>query len=135
MGLALACKYTQHARYLDVATRLALKFILLLDCEVVPHRDFKLPPDAPRIRDSSALAVALCGFVELAKLGGEDSEFLHSVRPMLLRLCQEDYLDVDENFRSLLKRSYGDLVAYSSWGDHFLMEALDRGLHAGETFW
>jgi unsaturated chondroitin disaccharide hydrolase len=134
-GFALAYKYTQDARYPDAATRLALKFIAQLDTEVVPVWDFKLPPGEPLFRDASALAVALCGFKELAKLGGEDSKFFHSTRPLLLRLCAEDCLNTDENCRGILRSAYGNRVAYSSWGDYFLMEALDRELHAGGTFW
>lgn len=134
-GFALAYKYTKDARFLDTATRLGLKFVTLLDREVVPVWDFKLPPGKPPIRDSSALAVALCGFKELAALGTDDSKFFHSTRPMLLQLCHEDYLDTSENCRGLLKSAYGDKVAYSSWGDYFLMEALARELGVSEGWW
>lgn len=134
-GFALSYKYTRAVRYLDVASRLALKFISLLDQEVVPVWDFKLPPGKPAIRDSSALAIAVCGFMELARQGGQDSKFYHSTRPMLLRLCADDYLNSDENCRGVLRNAYGDKCAYSSWGDYFLMEALDRELHQGEAFW
>lgn len=134
-GFALAYKYTQNARYLNVATNLGLKFVSLLDREVVPVWDFKLPPGEPTIRDSSALAVALCGFKELANLGGQDSKFFHSTRPLLLRLCMPDYLDADENCRGILRSAYGNRVAYSSWGDYFLMEALARELGVSDGWW
>jgi unsaturated chondroitin disaccharide hydrolase len=133
-GFALAYKYTRDERYFDAATRLGLKFITLLDREVVPVWDFKLPPGAPPTRDSSALAVALCGFKELAGLGG-DAKFFHAGRPMLLRLCREDYLDANEDCRGVLKSAYGDKVAYSSWGDYFLMEALARELAVSDGWW
>lgn len=134
-GFALSYKYTREARYLDAASRLALKFMSLLDREVIPVWDFRLPPGKPLVRDSSALAVAVCGMMELARQGGQDSKFFHSTRPMLSRLCAEDYLNSDERCPGLLRSAYGDKAAYSSWGDYFLMEALDRELHAGETFW
>ena len=102
---------------------------------MVPVRDFKLQPGEPTIRDSSALAIALCGFNELAKLGGQDSKFFRSTRPMLLRLCSEDYFDASENCRGVLRSAYGNRVAYSSWGDYFLMEALARELGICEGWW
>lgn len=134
-GFALSYKYTRDARYLATAERLALKFISLLDKEVVPVWDFNLPSGKPPVRDSSALAIAICGFKELAKQGGQDSRFYHATRPLLLRLCSEDYLNCDENCRGVLKSAYGDKVAYSSWGDYFLMEALARELFQFGGHW
>jgi unsaturated chondroitin disaccharide hydrolase len=134
-GFALAYKYTRHQRYLEVAERLALRFLSLLDSDVVPMWDFKLPPSEPIFRDSSALAIAVCGLQELAKQGARNFERVHSTRALLQRLCAEDYLNADEDCRGLLRSAYGNRVAYSSWGDYFLMEALTRDLHQGETFW
>jgi unsaturated chondroitin disaccharide hydrolase len=134
-GFALAYKYTRHERYLDAATRIGLKFIALLNGDWVPVWDFKLPAGAPPIRDSSALAIALCGFKELARLGGKESKFFPSARPMLLQLCSEEYLNFDENCRGVLKSAYGDKPAHSSWGDYFLMEALARELGVSDGWW
>jgi len=134
-GFALTCKYTRERRFLDAASRLARKFLSLLDSEVVPIWDFKLPPGEPVFRDSSALAVVVCGLQELARQGGQDSKLFHSARPLLLRLCANDYLNTDENCRGILRSAHGNRVAYSSWGDYFLMEALDGELHASEFFW
>ncbi len=134
-GFALAYKYTREQRFLDAASRLALKFLSLLDREVVPVWDFKLPPGEPVIRDSSALAVVVCGLQELARQGGQDSKFFHATRPLLQRLCADDYLNADENCRGILRSAYGNRVAYSSWGDYFLMEALARELFQFEGWW
>ena len=102
---------------------------------MVPVWDFRLPPAEPPIRDSSALAVVVCGLQELARQGGLDSKFFHSIRPLLQRLCADDYLNPDENCRGILRSAYGDRVAYSSWGDYFLMEALARELFQLEGWW
>jgi unsaturated chondroitin disaccharide hydrolase len=134
-GFALAYKYTRDTRYLDTATKLALKFVSLLNREVVPVWDFKLPPGAPPVRDASALAIALCGFKELAKFGVTNAALVDCVQPMLLRLCREDYLDASEDCRGILKSAYGSRVAYSSWGDYFLMEALARELGVSDGWW
>jgi len=134
-GFALSYKYTRDARYLDAATRLTLKFMSLLDREVVPVWDFRLPAGKPPVRDSSALAIAVCGMMELAKQGAQDSRIFHCTHPLLLRLCTEDYLNFDDSCPGVLKSAYGDKVAYSSWGDYFLMEALARDRFQFEPWW
>lgn len=134
-GFALAFKYTRVQRFLDAATRLGLRFVELLGNDAAPVWDFKLPAGATPVRDASALAVALCGFKELAALGVEESRFGQSTRRMLLGLCGEEYLDTSDECRGVLKSGYGNRVAYSSWGDYFLMEALDRELHQNPAWW
>ncbi len=61
---------------------------------------------------------------------------------MLLRLCSEEYLNFAGSCRGVLRNGQvGDNEpgsaknAYTSWGDYYLMEALDRELHKGETCW
>jgi unsaturated chondroitin disaccharide hydrolase len=134
-GFALSHRYTGEARYLEAALRVARKFIAQLDDEIVPVWDFRLPPEASRIRDASAAAVAVCGFQELHKLGAADETIRTAKDALLSRICSDDYLDSTESCRGILKSAYGNQVAYSSWGDYFLMEAVDRELNQGETFW
>ena len=141
-GFALSYKYTRDAKYLDASSRLALKFLSLLDGELVPAWDFHVPTGEGALRDSSALAVAACGLMELAQQGGQDSRLFHSIRPMLLRLCADDYLNCSDSCRGVLRDGQVGLNgpgsaqnAYTSWGDYYLMEALARELHQGETWW
>jgi unsaturated chondroitin disaccharide hydrolase len=134
-GFALAYKYTHDARYFDAATRLALNFVSQLDTELVPVWDFRLPPGEPAIRDSSALAVFVCGLNELTRQGGAGSKFVPFTQPLLRRLCTDEYLNADERCRGLLRSAYGNRAAYSSWGDYFLMEALARELFQFEAWW
>ena len=47
---------------------------------------------------------------------------------LLKQVCSNEYLDFDENCPGILKSAYGNKVAYTSWGDYFLMEALSRDL-------
>jgi unsaturated chondroitin disaccharide hydrolase len=140
-GFALAHRYTKDKRYLDAASRLALKFLASLNGDAVPVWDFKLPAGAEPLRDSSAAAIAVCGISELARHGGQDSKFFHSTRPILLRLCAEDYFDSDPDCPGMLRNAQiGDGVgkaknAYTSWGDYYLMEALSRELDLSEPWW
>lgn len=134
-GFALSHRYTGERRYLEAAVRVARKFIAQLDDEVVPVWDFRLPSGAPRIRDASAAAVAVCGFQELQQIGAADESIRAAKDALLARICSDAYLDTTETCRGVLKSAYGNQVAYSSWGDYFLMEALDRELNQGETLW
>lgn len=134
-GFALNYGYTRNQRYLDASVRLAQKFISELDRELVPVWDFRLPADAPPVRDSSAAAVAVCGFQELAKHHAADLTILQAKNSLLDRLCSPKYLDSDEGCHGVLKSAYGDKAAYSSWGDYFFMEALARELFVLKTWW
>jgi unsaturated chondroitin disaccharide hydrolase len=140
-GFALSYRYTGDKRYLDASLRLARKFIANLDEVVVPLWDFKLVPNAPKIRDASAASVAVCGFQELFKhLPGEQT-VQTAGQELLSRLCSKDYLDDNPGCPGLLKNcQVGDndkmgKNAYTSWGDYYLMEALSNELKFGETFW
>lgn len=140
-GFALSYGYTRDLRYLDASRRLARKFLSLLDAEIVPVWDFRLPPGDPPVRDSSAAAVAACGLQELLAQGGDDREFAAGKLRLLSRLCSSDYVDPDASIAGVLRYGQvGDGVgrarnAYTSWGDYFLMEALSRELGRGPTFW
>lgn len=135
-GFALSYRYTGDKRYLDASRRLAKKFISNLDDEVVPVWDFRLPVGEPRLRDSSAAAIAVCAFQELLK-HGEDRLLSSTKRALLKRLCSEDYLDFNLKCRGVLKNGQVGRAknAYTSWGDYFLMEALAVELRSTGTFW
>lgn len=134
-GFALAYGYTQDRKYLDAARKVVRKFIEQLDAEVVPLWDFRLPPGAEPVRDASAAAVMVCAIQELAKHAAADAELLGVKGSLLNRICSADYLDANPSCFGVLKNGYGSRVAYSSWGDYFLMEAVSRELDLGESFW
>lgn len=135
-GFALSYRYTGDKKYLEASRRLAKKFIENLDDEVVPVWDFRLPAGEPRLRDSSAAAVAVCAFQELLK-HGDDTLILKTKNALLNRLCSEDYLNNDLLCRGVLKNGQVGRAknAYTSWGDYYFMEALVRELHSTPTFW
>jgi unsaturated chondroitin disaccharide hydrolase len=141
-GFALSYGYTRAPKYLDASLRLAKKFVASLDEEIVPMWDFKPTPTTPLIRDASAASVAICGFQELAKHQIADISILQAKHALLHRLCSEDYLNFDESFPGIQRdgqvgngNSGGAQNACTSWGDYFLMEALNRELKRSETFW
>jgi unsaturated chondroitin disaccharide hydrolase len=140
-GFALNYGYTHDAKYLETSLRLARKFVANLDQEIVPLWDFRLPPAAKAIRDASAASIMVCGLQELRKHRVEDSLLATAERQLLSRLCSADYLDRSETCPGVQKcGQVGDGAgmaqnAYTSWGDYFLMEALNRQLGLGESWW
>jgi unsaturated chondroitin disaccharide hydrolase len=134
-GFALIYGYTGDEKYLTASLQLARKFVSELDKELVPVWDFRLPPGEPAVRDASAAAVVVCGIQELARHHVADFELLKMKNALLDRLCSSDYLDDSEACPGVLKSAYGNKIAYSSWGDYFLMEAIARELFQFEPWW
>lgn len=145
-GFALAYRHTGDARYLDASARLAQKFVARLDAEIVPQWDFRLPPAAAKLRDSSAAAIAVCGLDELVAHQPR-VEFARTADALLGRLCSDTYLDANPDCPGVLRSAEvgagageqpGTLKArnvYASWGDYFFTEALDRRLHGAAGWW
>jgi unsaturated chondroitin disaccharide hydrolase len=137
----LSHRYTGETRYLEASLRLARKFIDQLDDEFIPGWDFRLPAGAPKLRDSSAAAITVCGLQELMNLHAADPQLASTAKLLLARLCSDTYLDQDENVPGLLKNAQAGfsehmaINCYSSWGDYFLTEALSRELRGSGTFW
>ena len=140
-GFALGYRYTGDQRYLDASLRVARKFIALLDDEIIPVWDFRLEHDAQPLRDSSAAAIAVCAFQELAALDAADASIIAANDALLEKLTSDNSLEHDPAIQGVLKLAEaGDGVgkaksAYSSWGDYYLMEAIARELGAKETWW
>jgi unsaturated chondroitin disaccharide hydrolase len=141
-GFALSYGYTRDQKYLDASLRLARKFNSQLNGEPIPVWDFRVPAGEPPLRDSSAAAVAVCGFQELEKHGVADVLIVKTKEALLNRLYGDDYLDSDDSCLGVLKDGQvGDngpgsaKNAYTSWGDYYLMEALSRELFRTKNFW
>jgi unsaturated chondroitin disaccharide hydrolase len=115
--------------------RVAKKFIASLDEEIVPWNDFHETAHPARLRDASAGAIAVCGFQELARHGVADGEITSAKQSLLARLCEDEYVDFNEACCGVQKRGQGGKNGYTSWGDYYLMEALDRELNGHEMFW
>ncbi len=139
-GFALSHRYTGDPKYLAASLRLARKFNQELNGDAMPPWDFRLPTGEARLRDSSAAAIVVCGYQELEKLGAADALMIKTKESLLHELCSEAYLNPEIFCRGILKEGQVGLNgpgsaqnAYTSWGDYYLMEALDRELHKGET--
>ncbi len=153
-GFALAYSYTKKDEYLDVAIKIAEKFIDNLPEDYVPIWDFRLPKDTPAVacgveeyqkwdktdtentkynRDTSATAIACCGFMEILKYR-ENSRLEEYIDKMLNSLCSDKYFDKDINTPGILKCSNGNMT-YTSFGDYYFMEALYMKNGGKLRFW
>lgn len=141
-GFALSHRYTGDKKYLDASLRLARKFNQLLNGDAIPVWDFKLPAGEKPLRDTSAAAVVVCGYQELEKLGAADALISKTKASLLRNLCADKSLNFDETCPGILRDGQVGASgpgsaqnAYMTWGDYYLMEALDRELHHSETWW
>ncbi|MDF2924149.1 MAG: glycosyl hydrolase, family 88 [Paenibacillaceae bacterium] len=125
-GFAIAARYTGNPAYLDTSIRLARRFLAELRGDAVPVWDFRLPPKESPRKDSSAAAIAACGFLELARQDPEGG-WREQAERSLTALASADYLDGDAATAGMLKHSNGREV-YTIYGDYFFMEALAQSL-------
>ncbi len=141
-GFAIAHRCTSDKKYLDAALRLARKFNQELNGDALPVWDFRLPAGEAPWRDTSAAAIVVCGYQELEKLGAADALIIKTKESLLQNLCAEKFLNFDATVPGVLRDGQVGASgpgsaqnAYMTWGDYYLMEALDRELHQGETWW
>jgi unsaturated chondroitin disaccharide hydrolase len=141
-GFALSYRHTGDRKYLEASLRLARKFNALLNGDEIPVWDFRLPAGEKPLRDTSAAAVVVCGYQELEKLGAADATISKVKAALLRNLCKAKYQNDDEKCSGVLRDGQvgangpgSAQNAYVSWGDYYLMEALDRELHDSETWW
>jgi unsaturated chondroitin disaccharide hydrolase len=141
-GFALSHRYTGDKKYLEASLRLARKFNQLLGADPIPVWDFRLPAGEARLRDTSAGAVAVCGYQELEKLGAADAAITRTKESLLRNLCDKSCLNFDDSCRGVLRDGQVGVNgpgsarnAYTSWGDYYFMEALSRELFKAEPWW
>jgi unsaturated chondroitin disaccharide hydrolase len=141
-GFAIAHRYTGDKKYLEASLRLARKFNQELNGDQIPVWDFRLPAGENPLRDTSAAAVVVCGYQELEKLGAADVLIRKTRQSLLENLCVEKYLNLDDACPGVLRDGQvgangpgSAQNAYMTWGDYYLMEALDRELHQNDTWW
>lgn len=130
-GFTLAAEWTGAEQFRLGAERAALRMAAELPPDRVPLWDLRLPPGAPRYRDSSAGAIAAGGLLRLARLRGDspDDPFGALGAELLEALIRSCY-EPDASAQGLLR--HGCLHAPKGWavdsalilGDYFFLEAL-----------
>lgn len=135
-GYALAARYTGNAVYLDTALTLSNRFLAETDkdgADRIPPWDFRLPDGNDKKRDSSAAAIAACGFEEISRLTG-DTALREAGETIMERLMSPDYRNPDTGSCGILLHSNG-LEHCTLFGDYFYMEALLRYAEGFGAYW
>lgn len=152
-GSALACRYDYKPEYKAAFERTSAFFISRLPGDNVPYWDLifndgnALHDGVQEPRDSSAAAIAACGFLEMAALT-KDRSLEHTARVLLKSLAERYAVrDSTQSNGLLLHGTYSKHSPYNtcteegvdecvSWGDFFYMEALTRVLNPSwHSFW
>lgn len=142
-GFALVGDWTGDASFIEVSRRLAERFWVELGDDLVPLWDFRLSPDAPQKRDSSAGAIAACGMFKLAMLV-KDSAFSSSLKERAQRLIMyltETCFETAPEAHGLLRDASYNVNAsqaveqFMPFGDYFYLESLTRLGNVQVDFW
>lgn len=125
-GLTQAYRYTRRQKYLDAARQIADYFIEHLPADFVPPSDFDVPLDEENGRDAAAAAIACSGLFELSRYAAGDT-YRHYADSIMFSLCSPEYLAVDSDYSSILKRGqvrYTEPEKGLIYADAFLLEAI-----------
>ena len=133
-GFALAHRYTGDPRFRDAADRCAAVFEAHTPADGVVYWDFDFSDPCSEPRDSSASAIAACGFLEL---GGVENA-MRTVQSLWDSCATRG----SETSNALLlhgtqnRNSNGGVDEGNLWGDYFYLEALTRLTRANWTpYW
>lgn len=133
-GLTLAYHHTGKQAYLDAAKRVAHFFLANLPEDLVPHWDFRLPPDVPAYRDSSAGACAASGMLLLAeKVDAHEAKLYRGAATRMLESLYRNYGAWDDpNEEGLILHGTSHYPEGKNidvpliYGDYFFAEGLSR---------
>lgn len=125
-GFALSYRHTGKERYIETAKRVADYFISCIPESGLIPVDFRQPAK-PDYEDSTAAAIAACGFLEIAQHTGE--ERYKEAALTLLKALADKRCNFDEDVDNLLEKctaAYHDEKHEFSiiYGDYYFMEAI-----------
>ncbi len=144
-GFAINHRATGDPALLEAAWRCAEYFLAHLPADGVPYWDLVYTDENPAPRDSSAGAIAACGFLELAAVDTDPERAARArgiAETLVADLIAGYTPERPEDADALLLHSVYDLPKDNGvdegtlWGDYFYLEALTR-LHKPEwvTYW
>lgn len=144
-GFALNHRATGDPELLEAAWRCADYFLAHLPADAVPFWDLVYHDGSDAPRDSSAAAIAVCGFFELAELepGTERAERATTAAHTILDSLVANYAPANpEDSDALILHGVYDLPKHNGvdegtlWGDYFYLEALTRrALPGWKPYW
>jgi len=130
-GYALVSDYRSRAPYAELSAKLGNYYLHELPDDDVPRWDFDAPE--PDIRDTSAAAIAACGFDELARGLPSADERVPAYRNASLATLESlaEHYTAGADSNGLLSdaayhRKEDDYDECCIWGDYFYVEGLVR---------
>jgi unsaturated chondroitin disaccharide hydrolase len=137
-GFTAVHRLSGEPEFLETACRCAGFYLRHAPAGLVPYWDFDLPPDGPRLWDSSAAAIAASGLWDLSEAVSDPAEqerYRTAALTILQTLCSERFLaESRPDWEGILLHGVyhyhkGLGVDESvAWGDHFFVEALVKAL-------
>lgn len=148
-GIALGYRYSPDPRYEELFEHVTEYFLDHLPENLIPYWDFTFSDGSDEPRDSSALAVTICGLLEMADcVSVQDRDnYIRLARRLikpLIDLCAAK--SPEESNGQLLHGVYGRKTPYNDcidhgidecnlWGDYYYVEALTRLTRAWQPYW
>lgn len=130
-GFALGHRHTGNTEFLELAERLADRFLSLLPEDKVAYWDMVFTDGDDEERDSSAAAIAVCGLLELADATGKEEHRTAALE--ILDSLINNYATDGEGPEDCLilhgvyhKKGNSGVDEGNLWGDYFYAEALLR---------
>lgn len=148
-GSALAYSKIKDEKYIEIFEQLTQFFIKNLPTDLIPYWDFTFTNGSSEPRDSSSLAIAICGMLEMAKyLDKDKAEYYTDIAKRLLNALTGQVAVTDSSVSDglILNGTYAKSSEYNTcpnlgvdecntWGDYYYMEALIRLTKNWELYW
>jgi len=148
-GVALSYRYLKNIEYVDIFKKITDYFIEHLPEDLIAYWDFDYDTGSTEPRDSSAVAIAVCGILEMTKyLDTEDAQkYLNAADKMMRALIDQCAVkDRSQSNGLLLHGTYArsseentcnnrGVDECNTWGDYFYLEALTRMTKDWNLYW
>lgn len=128
-GFLMSYKHTENEEYLNAAKRIANYFIANIPEDGIIPVDFR-QPEEPKWEDSTAAAIAACGFIEIAKQVPEfEKDMYMNAAIRLLKILESKRCDWTKECDCILnnctaayhrKEHHFNII----YGDYYFMEAI-----------
>lgn len=141
LGYALSYGYTKEDKFLETARKAAKVFIENLPEDFVSYWDFDFTDENPDIRDTSAVAIFVCGLLELCKYVNEEEATEYKqvaytiMKSLIEKYMTDDIPDANGVLKEGMYHRHDGFNECVIWGDYFFMEALVRLLTEWKPFW
>lgn len=148
-GVALSYAYLKDPKYIEIFEKITDYFIEHLPEDLIAYWDFDFDTGSEEPRDSSAVSIAVCGMLEMAKYlePAKAQKYIDAADKLLRALIDHCAVkDIKESNGLLLHGTYArdskentctnrGVEECNTWGDYFYLEALIRMSKDWKLYW